>query len=219
MNLAIPLSIDKIEAANHLHERLEQWRLADEALTRLADRFRDFGPEACLLKVVAVNGLYGTNLYAITRMAKHVAGVLKGIDLATPGPGVVERLADLPAAKGQERKRRHYSFASKFAHFFLDQERFAIMDSYAVATLKRHLGRNYSEDKAHRYTAFVRNFQELKSLSGFTGSNRELDRYLWLAGEYAASQKKRKVPINAEVAALFTHPSVEVAALRHVLAS
>jgi hypothetical protein len=218
MDLAIPLPIKKIKAANCLHERLEQWRLADQALRLLAERCPGFEPDACLLKVVAVNGLYGTNLYAITRMAKHAAGVLVGTDPAVAGPKVVERLADLPAKEGQKSKRRHYSFASKFGHFFLSGERFPIMDSYAIAVLRRHLGRgNYSDDTVNRYAAFVRNYQQLKSLCGFTGSNRELDRYLWLAGEYAAWKKKRKVAINVEVAALFSQTTGEVAALLDVL--
>src|SRR5262245_36050437 len=121
MDLAVPLPINKIEAANCLHERLEQWGLADQALQLLAERCPRFEPNVCLLKVVAVNGLYGTNLYAITRMAKHAASVLAGTDLATAGPELVERLADLPATEGQKHKRRHYSFASKFAHFFLGE--------------------------------------------------------------------------------------------------
>jgi hypothetical protein len=220
MDLAVPLPIGKIEAANRLHKRLELWRLTDQALGLLDQRCPSFEPDVCLLKVVAVNGLYGTNLYAITRMAKHAAGVLAGIDRAAAGPEVVERLAKLPAAEGQKHKRCHYSFASKFAHFFLGQERFPIMDSYAVAMLRRHLGRrNYSNDTTNRYAAFVRNFQELKRLSGFTGSNRQLDRYLWLAGEYAAWKKKPKAAINAEVATLFAHASGETLALLNVLGS
>jgi len=214
MDLAVPLPINKIDAANRLHERLEQWRLADQALRLLADRCPDFELAACLLKVVAVNELYGTNLYATTRMAKHAAGVLADTNLAAAGPELVERLADLPATEGQKRKRRHYSFASKFAHFFLDDERFPIMDSYAVKMLKRHLGRqHYSDDTAQPYASFVSNFHELKRLSGFAGSNRQLDRYLWLAGEYAAWKKKPGAAINAEVATLFAQPSGEVAAL------
>lgn len=218
MDLAVPLPISKIEAAKRIHERLEQWRLADQALQRLADGC--FELDACLLKVVAVNALYGTNLYAVTRMAKHVTGVLTASDPAATGSDLVERLAALPATEGQQRKRRHYSFASKFAHFFLDAERYPIMDSYAVSMLKRHLGRRrYSDDKDRPYAAFVRNFQELKRLSGFTGSNRELDRYLWLAGEHAAWKKKRRRAINAEVAALFAHPPADVAALLDALGS
>lgn len=119
MDLAVALPLDKIDAANRLHDRLEQWKLADQALRLLAERCADFEPATCLLKVAAVNELYGTNVYATTRMAKHVARLLVGANLATAGPELVERLAALPAADGQKGKRRHLSFASKFAHFFL----------------------------------------------------------------------------------------------------
>jgi hypothetical protein len=50
MHLAVPLPLKKIEAANCLRKRLEQWRLADQALGLLADHFPDFVPAACLLK-------------------------------------------------------------------------------------------------------------------------------------------------------------------------
>jgi hypothetical protein len=220
MDLAVPLQIEKIEAASRLHERLEQWRLADVALRLLADRCPSFAPDACLLKVVAVNALYGTNVYATTRMAKHVASVLALADLRTAGAELVERLADLPRTEGQKRQRHHYSFASKFAHFFVEEERFPIMDSYALKTLKRHLGRRgYLDDPAHPYPAFVSNLQELKRRSGVNCSNRHLDRYLWLAGEYAAWKKTSAAAINAELSALFAHASGDVAALLDILAS
>jgi len=192
--------------------------LADQALRLLAERCPDFEPATCLLKVVAVNELYGTNVYATTRMAKHVASILAAADRAAAGPELVERLATLPATEGQKQKRRHYSFASKFTHFFLDDERFPIMDSYALKMLKRHLGRrHYKDDQAHPYTGFVANFQELKRLGGIVGSNRQLDRYLWLAGEYAAWKKNRQAAINVEVAAMFNKPSGDVAGLLDVL--
>jgi len=220
VNLAIPLPIEKIDAANQLHRRLKQWRLSDEALRLLAGRCPGFSPEACLLKVASVNQLYGTNVYATMRMAEHVASVLAGADLTVAGASLVERLAELPRTERQTRKRRHYSFASKFAHFFIDEERFPIMDSYAIKMLKRHLGRRgYFENPDRPYEGFDGNFRELKRLSGFEGRNRELDRYLWLAGEYAALRKKPGTQINVEVAALFTEPTDEVKALLGVLSS
>jgi hypothetical protein len=217
MGLAVPLPITRIEVANRLHERLEQWRLADQALGLLKERCPKFAPDACLLKVVAVNGLYGTNVYAITRMAKHVASVFSRADLGTAGAELVERLADLPPAERQKQKRHHYSFASKFAHFFVSEDRFPIMDSYALKMLKVHLGRGYSKNPAHPYAAFVGNFHEVQRLSGFAGSNRELDRYLWLAGEYAAWKKNPSARINSELADLFAQRSPEVMPLLGVL--
>src|SRR5260370_25925654 len=75
VDLSVPLPLKKIESVNRLHERLVQWRLADQALEMLAARCADFKPDSCLLKVVAVNGLYGTNLYAIPPMSMHAVGV------------------------------------------------------------------------------------------------------------------------------------------------
>jgi hypothetical protein len=51
--------------------------------------------------------------------------------------------------------------------------------------LKYHLGkRDYVEDQERPYIGFVKNFHTLKRLAELSASNRELDRYLWLAGQY-----------------------------------
>ena len=124
MDLAVPLSMSQIEAANRLHSKLLQWQITDRALHALHVNLPGFDIEATLLKVAAVNQLYGTNVYAVMRMAQHItkvmltAGNMEDTDL-------VEKLASLPG-------RQHLSFASKFAHFFIDMERFPIYDSYAV---------------------------------------------------------------------------------------
>jgi hypothetical protein len=76
MNLAIPLSISQVEAANRLHRQLPQWQVTDHALHALQVRFPEFDAESTLLKVVAVNQLYDTNVYAVIRMAHHIAEVM-----------------------------------------------------------------------------------------------------------------------------------------------
>src|SRR5258706_11679744 len=107
-SLAIPLTMTQIEAANRLHGKLLQWRVTDRALYILQENLPGFDIEATLLKVVAVNQLYGTNVYAVVRMARHITEVMQdacGIEDAD----LVEKLASLTA-------RKHRSFASKFAH-------------------------------------------------------------------------------------------------------
>jgi hypothetical protein len=89
---------------------------------------------------------------------------------------------------------------------FIDSERYPVMDSYAIKMVKFHLGpRNYSENQERPYGAFVQNFQKLKTLAGLNVSNRDLDRYLWIAGEYSAFRKNREAEISAEVKHLFTN--------------
>jgi len=125
---------------------------------------------------------------------------------------VVERIATLPRVPGQKSSRRHWSFASKFAHFFIDQERFPAYDQYAVAMVNFHLGRKgLVRDERNPYRAFVENVRRLRSLHGLCFSAEELDRYLWLSGLCREHRKRgAKAQINAEVRTLFENPSPEV---------
>lgn len=207
MPLYVPLELSQIAAAQRLHRRLEQWQLSDKALAALGARFPGFDAHEVLLKATLVNALYGTNVLAIERMAKHVADVLARTDIPSAGPELVEEIAG-PVA-GQNSKRLHLSFAAKFAHFFVDAERYPIMDKYAKQILKLHLGKNHiTSDPSHPYVVFCRDYDLLKKEARFRGSNREMDHYLWLAGEYLAWQRNREVRINAEVRRLFARSDV-----------
>lgn len=85
----------QVAAAGRLHATLAQWRITDRALSQLQQEMPGFGPEECLLKVVAVNALYGTNVFALVRAAVHVEAVLGTADLADAGPELVELLAEV----------------------------------------------------------------------------------------------------------------------------
>ena len=205
--LAVPLTRRQLQAAERLHSRMKQWHVADAALRQVAERFPGFDATACLVKVVSLNGLYGTNLYAIHRMAAHITDVMS---LSGVGPDVdlVEQIARVPKTATDSKQRHHRSFGSKFCHFFVDAARFPIMDSFAVQTLQRHLGRrNIIRDDARRYGAFVENLRTLRQLSGLRPSTQELDRYLWIAGAIHARQRDPNVPLNAELAAMMVRPS------------
>src|SRR6266851_8998469 len=78
MDLAVPLSMSQIETSNMLHSKLLQLQVTDQALHALHVNLPDFDIEATLLKVVAINQLYGTNVYAVVRMAQHVTEVMQG---------------------------------------------------------------------------------------------------------------------------------------------
>jgi hypothetical protein len=212
MTLAIPLESNQIAAAKLLHQRLEQWQMTDTALAALGAQFPGFAPHETLLKVTAINALYGTNVYAVPRLAKHVANVMAQSQIWSLGPELVEQLA-VPRSIGDIKGRRHYSFASKFAHFFVNPNRYPIMDKYATQMLKLHLGRvHFVADPDHPYVAFSRCYELLKKEACFTGSNREMDHYLWLAGEFVVWRNNRDAPINGEVRTLFDSPSSEIAA-------
>jgi len=209
--VVIPLSEELVHRANKLYEHLEQWQAVDTALQALRDKFPNFDLTSCLLKVVAINALYGTNVYAIRRMASHVRQVMARTEssISTCGPELVEQLADLAPAKPNAPKRTHLSFASKFAHFFVEPERFPILDGYAARMLNTHLGCPRGE--LFRYRTFVENLRRLKEEPDWFGTYRELDHYLWISGQYLTWRKNPKAQINAELRTLFESPTGDTA--------
>ncbi|GHO80504.1 hypothetical protein KSD_82750 [Ktedonobacter sp. SOSP1-85] len=76
-----------------------------------------------------------------------------------------------------------------------------------------HLGKHGQVlDKEHPYKAFLENIDRLKKGAHLLCTNKELDRYLWLAGLYREWQHDpAKKKMNVEVAELF-NASVSVAA-------
>jgi len=212
MGLAISLTQSQVEAARKLYNHLPRWAATDRAIHALAECFPDFELEAALLKVAAINQLYGTNVYAVVRMAEHVGCVMTEQAASLSEADLVERLATLPPAKDGEKGRVFLSFASKFAHFYVDRERFPIYDSYAVKMLTYHLGRKGQViDDAQPYRAFLVNLAALREHLDFSCDNRELDRYLWLAGLCRTWVHSHQAQINTEVAALLNNEAPETA--------
>ena len=205
----VPLLPSQIAAAHRIYALTTQWQHTQRAFELLRERVPGFDLAACLLKVAAVNQLYGTNVYAVGRMAEHVAGIMAAppddlIDL-------VEMIACLPPAEGQKQTHRHWSFASKFAHFFVD-DRIPIYDWYVWEMVRFHLGAGFIPgDPAKPYRSLAENLARLRSLFGITCSAGELDCYLWLAGVYREWQRKGPIAqINAEAKAMFENPTPEV---------
>lgn len=217
-NLPVSLLASQVEAAMGLYHRCEGWLLTDEALDSLARSFPDFDLRLTLLKVAAVNALYATNVYAVARMAEHVEKLMQARGSFSPDANLVERLAS-PAGL----KQKFYSFASKFAHFFIDAERFPIYDYYAGAMVTYHLGKaGHLNEKDHRYRLFAANFVRLKESVSFPVTTRELDRYLWLAVQYRSWKglspwRRPYTGINSELRRLFEASTEHVRTLLRAL--
>jgi hypothetical protein len=128
IELAVPLTPKQIQIAGELHDTLEQWRLSDNALRRLHRALPEFDEEACLLKSVAVNQLYGTQVLAIIPMARNVQRVLSEPGATEKGTDLVDQIATL---KLNDKTRHCTSFAAKFCHFFVDENGFPIYDDAA----------------------------------------------------------------------------------------
>jgi hypothetical protein len=205
VNVETPLSYEQVTAANRLRKHLHQWRLSEEALFNLQKRIPQFDLEACLLKSVSVNALYGTNVLAIIRMANHVHKVLhKKADPSDFGRELVKNIAEMPNDKG-ERDRTRTSFASKFCHFFIDSDQFPIYDDAACVALKSHFGKRV---EAHDYDAFCNCIKQLTNLVGNGCDTRMIDHYLWLTGMYQR-WIRNKSNVNRELFDLFNNLQAE----------
>ena len=203
--LAVPLLPSQIEAAGWLHKMLPGWTMTDCAFRQLADAFHGFGPEAALLKATVIDRLYSANVRAIVPMAEHIVAVME--NPPEDPVALVEEIARIPSVN-----RNFYSFASKFAHFFINGARFPIYDSYARSMVACHLGKG----EADSYRAFVEDIRELQEVAEMSCSLRKLDYYLWLAGNFR--KWRAKGDIGAEVRGLFESTAPEVRAHIEALA-
>jgi hypothetical protein len=109
----------------------------------------------------------------------------------------------VPKTATERKQRHHRSFASKFCHFFIDPERFPIMDAFAERMVRTHLGRHQIfRDPARRYEAFTKNLQTLRRLSRLDASATALDRYLGIAGAIQTRRRDPNAPLNSDLAAM-----------------
>ena len=205
LQLAIPLSQSQIDAA------AEFWKKNGGAETPdVFSQIRKAFPglsEAVTVKAIVLNELYGTNIIAIQKVADCVEQVLKR-DHST-GPELVEELVTeiWPITK-----QHNHSFASKYAHFFIDST-LPILDWYAEWMLGLHLGRSAQFGNGKRYLKFAEDVETLKMAAGLQCSCAELDGYLWMVGEYRYWKAHPKTQVNAELRlhfeALETSPEAE----------
>lgn len=164
------------------HAQLNVWRQADEALNMLRDAMPGFSYEAVLIKAVTINSLYYTRVLAIQPVAGHLASVLSSDPPRPAGPELVESMAG--------DKPRRISFASKFAHFFLENDPYPIYDSYARRMIAKHTG--VSEESLRKsYRVYVDTFKLLATRLEIYSDQRRLDRYLWIQGQYEEYKKEK----------------------------
>ena len=90
--------------------------LVEQSLKELFDQFPGNNDlPHVLLKVVALNRLYSTQIFAVVDVARHIHRNAQAIDaaLAAGSPGIVETIAKVTVTvSGKE--RNNYSFATKY---------------------------------------------------------------------------------------------------------
>ena len=172
--LAIPLNQGQINAAIEFADGG-----SEPTFELLEKTFPDH--EAVLIKAIVLNELYSTSIIAIIKAADCVERVLLRTNHQT-GPDLVEELVkEIHGVTKQD----NYSFASKYAHFFVNPS-IPILDSNATWMVGKHLGRQLQSKDKHktRYQRFTEDIATLMRLAGLKCSPRELDCYLWVAAAY-----------------------------------
>ena len=136
------------------------------------------------MKVVLLNGLYNTNVFAVVEMAAHIRRLAIDEALRAASPEVVGRIAALTI---RTKTRRHYSFATKYCSWHRPDE-YPIYDSLVERLLWLYQGafsfadfRRPQLQEYEMYKAVVSAFRASFQLQQF--SFRQLDKFLWLTGK------------------------------------
>lgn len=202
--LVIALSSSQVDAARHLRESLPEWRQADLILGMLRDSFPRETITGCKIAAIVLNQLYATRVLAISQMGAWIHQVLKDSGALAPVE-LVERIASLQlsTARSGARTIRFTSFASKWCHFFRDEEAFPIYDEASRETLEHHFDCIVSTQDEHRYGTFCTYFDLLKRSVGCT--TKELDYYLWITGMFLrwTSGTSASARVNRELLSAF----------------
>jgi hypothetical protein len=161
-----------------------QTAATDRVVARLFQAYpRNRDIEDVLLKVVALNGLYSTNIYGTYAVAMHICALDIDPQLERNSVDVVDQVARVRLGG----KAKHlYSFATKYCSWhvpdaypiydtFIEQLMWAYGESGRFAQFARTDLRDYP-----RFKEIVERFQAYYGLTEF--SFKQLDKFLWRYG-------------------------------------
>jgi hypothetical protein len=160
--------------------------LAEQSLAELFRQYpRNDDHRHVLLKVLAVNSLYHTSIFAIETVARHIHANAKEIDsaLAAGSPEVVNQIAKVTI---QGRKYNFFSFATKYSswHNPLAYPIYdARVDHYLCVLQQQSPFSGFHHADLwdyHKFRKVMIAFRDTHKLSAFTF--KEIDKFLWLEG-------------------------------------
>lgn len=199
----------RVAAVERLWARTPGLIQGERALFALQGCFPRYDAESTLLKVIAVHSLDSSRTFPVARWAEHVTQTLIGLDPLDVGRELVDALAALPGVKPAEH-RRALTFASRFAHYFIDADRFPVLDAWSEAELAR-LAPPPNDDEC-AYVEFATRHARLAAQTGMPRA-RQLGHFLWLAGQYRVWSRNRRTSIQSVARALFESEARELSEL------
>jgi hypothetical protein len=179
-------------------DKLENYRLQEDALDKLFFKLCPENTEMSdiLLKVVALNDFYSTNIFSVYPVAKRILSL--NID-ARLDLGDVSLVSDLQKVTINGVEKNFYSFSTKYCshHKPLD---YPIYDSYVEKVLCYFRDRDgfakFKTPELKNYEKFKATLIKFRSFYGLDQYNlKEIDKYMWQLGkEYFPKNYGKKKP-------------------------
>ena len=193
MNHALQIpTVELVKAACEKFDRENE--LSELALAELFRQYPHNGELThILLKVVAVNSLYRTNIFALEAVARHIRSNVPDIDalVASGSPEVVNTIARISIGG---KKFNFFSFATKYCSWH-NPEAYPIYDSrvddYLWTLQKQSHFAGFLHADLWDYPKFlniVTSFREFYGLGSFTF--KDLDKFLYLQCEPPCSTEE-----------------------------
>jgi len=205
-----PLGVtaDQISAAQTMWRSLpEDWHYADQVLAMAKQAFpSNTDRDSAWLKVPLLDSLYRTNVhFYLSHVVNRVVEVFGKMSNHTSQDIVVELAKEVQVKK---KSYRPMVFASKYVHFFHDDSS-PMIDWYAAFALACHFRELKPEARIKKwkenYYGYCDAIDQLKEMSAISPTARDLDHYLWLAGNWVWFKKKgQKAKINKGLLAFFS---------------
>jgi len=206
------LELAHIEAADRLWNRLDDVRQADRALVSLQGSLSTFDGASTLLKVLALHPIDTSKTHVGHPLAREISELLKHVDTQSCGLEVVDTLAAVADRYGKS-SYDGLGFGSRFAHHFIDSERFPVLDAWSERALQALLGGELLGGPGDsRYARFAASFAHVAAPLALN-RRRRLGRWLWLAGQCRAWLANPRTAIQREVRGLFEQAPDELAQL------
>lgn len=141
-----------------------------------------------LLKCCALNDFYGTNIYKIYDVAKHILDLKIDKKLQEGDLSLVSEIGniDLKNKHGEITHKNFYSFASKYCSHQNEKD-YPIYDSYVHLLLvyfkKKYKFSEFKNDDLRKYEKFVSIIKDFKNYFNLDYDYKTLDIYLWQCGK------------------------------------
>lgn len=173
--------------------------LTDQALTRLIAAFPDnHDLPGVLAKDAIINSLYGTNIYAISDVARHICALNIDPKLAQ---GSLDVINDIAVITLKDKVKHNYSFATKYCGWHRPDV-YPIYDGYVDRLLCTYRQQDqFAEFEPielrlyPRYKEVIDSFRTHYELAQF--SYKELDKFLWRYGkEVFGPQSGQSLPTD-----------------------